>query len=164
MEAQFPKYGSPFETIPHSHQYGGKRALIIGAYISALEITNEQVNNGATVYQSAKDTRVDFRHLSNNNKAEKVTMVAEFTMDNDHHPDRPELGTQPLDDDSPIPGKAVLQDGRVLENIDHVIIATGSLTSFPFLSPLLEQPDTTIQDTDETVITTADGRTMHSAQ
>lgn len=156
------------DRVTHSKQYrtpavySGKTVLVIGAFISASEITNELVANGATVYQSAKKTVLDFRDKSNHANAKKVAMVAEFILDTTNH--GPSLLSDPqlLDDDSPIPGKAVLQDGRVLEGIHHVIIATGYLTEFPFLSPTLQQPLVKPQDADEIVVTTADGRTVHN--
>ncbi|KAI3390556.1 hypothetical protein diail_9208 [Diaporthe ilicicola] len=122
----------------------------------ASEITNELVNNGARVYQCAKDTRVDFRGKTDHENAEKVAMVAEFTVHD------PLAGRTVLGDESPVPGEAVLQDGRVIGKIHDVIIATGYITTFPFLGPLLEQPDTAMQDADDTVVTTADGRTVHN--
>lgn len=141
--------------------YRGRTVLIIGASISALDIASDLVKNGTRVYQSAKDTRIDLRDKLNHENAEKAAMVAEFTLEGDNGtPSTP--GPTTLDDDSPIPGKARLQDGRVLEGIHDVIIATGYLTVFPFLGPLLQQPDTAMQDADETVVTTADGRTVHN--
>lgn len=136
--------------------YRGRRVLIVGAFISALEITNELVKNGARVYQSAKDTKADLRGKVDHENAEKVAMVAEFTL----HESTPAPKT--LDDNSPIPGEALLQDGRVIAGIHNVLIATGYITTFPFLGPLLEQPDRALQDADETVITTADGKTVHN--
>jgi hypothetical protein len=135
--------------------------LIIGAFISALEITMALVSNGAKVYQSANDTRVDFRDQVSHENAEKVAMVAEFIATADNHADSVPF-PRPLDDNSPIPGKVVLQDGRVLENIHHIIIATGYLTTYPFLGPVLEQPLTPPENADEKVVTTADGRTVHN--
>ncbi|KAI0383231.1 hypothetical protein F5Y04DRAFT_250891 [Hypomontagnella monticulosa] len=141
--------------------YRGKTVLVIGGFISATEITNELVNNGAKVYESAKDSRADFRGQSNHENAEKVAMATEFTTvsnENGQSTSRP----QGLDDDDPLPGKVVLQDGRVLENIHYVIIATGYHTTFPFLGPLLERPFMAFEDADETVIITSDGRTAHN--
>ncbi|KAH8754852.1 hypothetical protein F5883DRAFT_572744 [Diaporthe sp. PMI_573] len=133
--------------VMHSKQYRfpapyrGRTVLVVGAFISALEITNELVQNGARVYQSARETR--------------------FTLEDDDG-SQPAPGATVPDYDSPIPGKAHLQDGRVIEGIHNVIIATGYLTSFPFLGSLLQQPDTALQDADDKVITTADGRTVHN--
>jgi thioredoxin reductase len=163
-----PSWKSRFpQRVIHSKQYRtptlyyGKTVLVIGAFISALEITNELVDNGAKVYESGRDTKVDFRDKMKHGNAEKVPMVASFILDTDNQDGstpRPHV----LDDDSPIPGQAVLENGRVLEGIDHVIISTGYLTAFPFLGPHLEQPFTAPQDADEKVVTTADARTVHN--
>ena len=148
------------DRVMHAKQYRtptcfrGKVVLIIGAFISAMEIASELTEHGATVYQSANDTKVDFRK-------HKVAMVVEFTTFA-HAQDEPEPGPQLLDDNSPIPGQAVLRDGRVLEDIHHIIIATGYLTTYPFLGADLEQPLTSLQDADDKVVTTADGRTVHN--
>lgn len=141
--------------------YRGRTVLVIGAHISALDIASELVKGGARVYQSARDTRADFRGKLNHENAERVAMVAEFTLEGDNG-SQSTPGPTILDDDSSIPGKVRLQDGRVLEEIHDVIIATGYLTVFPFLGPMLQQPDTALQNADETVITTADGRTVHN--
>lgn len=153
--------------ISHSKQYRtpdsfrGKTVLVIGGFISSMEITNELTSNGAKVYNSAKDTMFDFRDLVDHTSAEKVPMATKFTTAAD---DEPRSVPSPLflDNDSPIPGKVILEGGRVLENIHHVIIATGYLTSYPFLGPILEQPTTPLQDADEKVIITADCRTVHN--
>lgn len=153
--------------VVHSKQYRfpapyrGRTVLVIGAHISALDIANELVNDGVRVYQSSRDTKVDLRERVNHENAEKVAMVAEFTLEGDDGVEPPP-GPTILDDDSPVPGKTRLQDGRVLEDIHHVLIATGYITTFPFLGPSLEQPDTAPPDADETVVTTADGRTVHN--
>jgi thioredoxin reductase len=153
--------------ISHSKQYRtpdtfrNQTVLVIGGFISSMEITNELTNNGAKVYNSAKDTMFDFRDLVDHKSAEKVPMVTKLTTAADD-----ELKSVPspqfLDNDSPIPGKVILEGGRVLENIHHVIMATGYLTSYPFLGPILEQPSMPLQDADEQVIITADCRAVHN--
>lgn len=155
------------DRVKHSKQYRfpepyrGRTVLVIGASISALDITSELLKNGARVYQSAKDTIADYREEASHENADKVAMVAEFTLQGDNGT-QPAPGPSNLEDDSPIPGKARLRDGRVIEDIHAVIIATGYITAFPFLSPDLQQPDMALEDADETVITTADGRTTHN--
>ncbi|CAG9986813.1 unnamed protein product [Clonostachys byssicola] len=151
----------------HAKQYRtptsfrGKKVLIIGAFISALEIARELTDNGATVYQSATDTRVDFRDKAGHENAVKVAMVTEFVAFPQNR-ENPSSGTKPLDDDRPIPGQVVLRDGRVLNDIHHVIIATGYLTTYPFLGPVLEQQFTSLEEADEKAVTTGDARTVHN--
>lgn len=153
--------------ITHSKQYRspapyrGQTVLVIGAFISAMEITNELVHSDAKVYESANHTRVDFRDRINHERAEKVAMVAEFKAIADNADTvSPQLHS--IDDGCPIPARVVLRDGRILDGIHHVIIATGYLTTFPFLGPVLEQPHMALQDADETVIVTTDARTVHN--
>ncbi|KUJ07721.1 FAD/NAD(P)-binding domain-containing protein [Mollisia scopiformis] len=149
--------------VSHSRQYRtpdrfcNKIVLVIGGFISSLEITNDLTSNGAKVYHSAKDTMFDFRDRVDHENAEKVPMVGKFTITSEDVP-TPRL----LDDDSPIPGRVILESGRVLEHIHHVIIATGYLCSYPFLGPTLEAPSMPLQDADEKVIITADYRTVHN--
>ncbi|KFA80034.1 hypothetical protein S40288_01841 [Stachybotrys chartarum IBT 40288] len=152
-------------------QYRGKTVLVIGAFVSALEIAGELVHIGAArVYQSAYPTAIDFRDEVKHERAEKVAMVAEFGGLNDNGGSGGDDGLSEsavpsprlLDDDCPIPAKVVLQDGRVLDSIHHVIFATGYLTSFPFLGPDLEQPHTAPDDADERVVITADARNVHN--
>ncbi|KAK9416747.1 hypothetical protein SUNI508_09445 [Seiridium unicorne] len=88
-------------------------------------------------------------------------MVAEFTSFDDNA-DASMLSTQLLDPGIPITGKVVLQDGKVLENIHHVIIAVGYPTTFPFLGPQQEKPLMAWQDADEIVASTADGTNVHN--
>ncbi|KAI4860362.1 hypothetical protein F4820DRAFT_110547 [Hypoxylon rubiginosum] len=119
------------------------------------------VNNGAKVYERAKDTRVDFRGRSNHENAEKVAMATEFTTVSNVY-GQSTFSPQALNNNDPLPGKVVLQDGRVLENIHYVIIATEYHTTFPFLEPLLERPSVAFKDADERVIITSDGRAAHN--
>ncbi|VUC32073.1 unnamed protein product [Clonostachys rosea] len=149
----------------HAKQYRtptnfrGKRVLIIRAFISALEIAKELTDNGAMVYQSATDTRLDFRDKTDHQNAVKVAMATEFVVFAQSGDD---AIPQPLENGQPIPGHVVLQDGRVLKDIHHVIIATGYLTTYPFLGPVLEQPFTSLQEADGKVVITADARTVHN--
>ncbi|CAH0044560.1 unnamed protein product [Clonostachys solani] len=155
------------DRLMHAKQYRtptsfrDKRVLIIGAFISALEVARELTDNGAMVYQSATDTRVDFRDQAGHENAVKVAMVTEFVAFAQNGEEQSSR-SKTLDDDQPIPGQVILQDGRVLKDIHHVIIATGYLTTYPFLGPALEQPFTSLEEADDKVITTGDARTVHN--
>lgn len=143
--------------------YRGKTVLVVGAHISALDITNELVGVAGKVYQSARPTETDFRsrvRRDGETKMEMVAMVAEFTTSADD--DEAAEGAMPLSDDLTIPAQVVLSDGRVLDDVDHILFATGYLTTFPFLGPVLEQPLTEPQDADEAVVITVDARTVHN--
>ncbi|KAK8054943.1 hypothetical protein PG993_000170 [Apiospora rasikravindrae] len=168
-KARFPSRIMHTKQYRTPEPYRGKTVLVIGAHISALDITNEMVGGGAAkVYQSARPTEVDFRGLVSSTgegttTVVKVAMVEEFaTWATDDGLDATEAADTTLDDDAPIPARVTLQDGRILDNIHHILFATGYLASFPFLGPVLEQPFTKPQDADETVILTADAKTVHN--
>jgi cation diffusion facilitator CzcD-associated flavoprotein CzcO len=100
--------------VSHSKQYRrpdtfrNQTVLVIGGFISSMEITNELTSNGAKVYNSAKDTMFDFRDLVDHKSAEKVPMATKFTKDADDEPQSVPI-PQFLDNDSPIPGKVILK-------------------------------------------------------
>ncbi len=163
--------------ITHAKQYRkpdpfrGKTVFVVGAFISALEITRQLLDAGvAHVYMSARATCFDFRDKVSDERAEKVCMAAEFLLSRaDQVGEEVEgRGETPLDDNDAIPGAVVLQDGRRLTGIDHVILATGYVTSFPFLrgggelGQDLEQPLTPLDEAGDRVLVTADGRTVHN--
>lgn len=162
------------DRVMHAKQYRSpqrfhdKTVLIIGAFISALEIASQLVENSAArVYMSGRDTLFDFRDKISDERVEKVCMAANFVLDRQGNGG--EDGTQTmtaLADGDPVPGIVVLQDGWTLTGIHHVVLATGYVTSFPFLSSdggsSLEQPWTQPEDANDRVIVTADGKTVHN--
>ncbi|KAK8021779.1 FAD dependent oxidoreductase protein [Apiospora arundinis] len=167
-KARFPgrvKHTKQYRT---AEPYRGKTVLVVGAHISALDITNELVGVAGKVYQSARPTETDFRsrvRRDGETKMEMVAMVAEFAAladDHGHSDSSVPTAAMALDNDLPIPGRVVLSDGRILDDVDHILFATGYLTTFPFLGPVLEQPLTEPQDADEAVVITADARTVHN--
>jgi hypothetical protein len=79
-----------------------------------------------------------------------------------HHDDE-EGKQQPasLEDTAPIPGTVVLKNGRELAGINHVVVATGYITTYPFLGEL-QKPEVPVNEADEKIITTSDGYTLHN--
>ncbi|KAI1458486.1 MFS general substrate transporter [Annulohypoxylon moriforme] len=151
------------DRVTHSKQYqtplpfSNKTILIIGAGVSALDIAKETSPLGAKIIQSRRESKYDVLVSRLPEGVDRVAMVAEFIPD---VVDR-DSGSQPLNPSEAIPGKVVLEDGRALEGIDHVIIATGYITSYPFLGDL-EQPLTRWEDADEKVLITSDGYITHN--
>ncbi|KAK7923735.1 hypothetical protein PG985_007806 [Apiospora marii] len=159
-KARFPGRVRHAKQYRNPAPYRGKTVLVVGAHVSALDITSHLVRGGvAKVYQSAIEREIDFRGLvdcgGTCTTLEQVAMVAEFGATDG-------FGVTPLDDRSPIPGKVVLRDGRILDDIHHILFATGYLASFPFLDPVLQHPGMEPRDADETVIVTAEARTVHN--
>ncbi|KAI1774157.1 FAD/NAD(P)-binding domain-containing protein [Hypoxylon cercidicola] len=145
--------------VTHSKQYrtptpfSNQTLLIIGAGVSAVDIAKETAPLGAKIIQSRRESKYDSLGSRLPEGVERHAMVAEFILNNT----TTEMNPQLLGPGSAIPGKVLLEDGKVIEGIDHVIIATGYISSYPFLGEL-EQPRVRWQDADEKVVIT-DGKT-----
>ncbi|KAI1336000.1 hypothetical protein F5Y15DRAFT_427565 [Xylariaceae sp. FL0016] len=135
--------------------FRGKTVLVIGAGSSSLDIVREINGACGKVYQSVRGSAHDFSALRLPEGVERVAIATEFILDD---APRDLLALCP---DSSLPGRVVLADGRVIESIDFVMMATGYITSYPFLSDL-EQPTMAWEDADEQVLITADGYTTHN--
>ncbi|KAH8163563.1 hypothetical protein CIB48_g4691 [Xylaria polymorpha] len=151
------------DRVMHSKSYRtpepfrGKTILLVGAGASSLDIAREVDAIGGKVYQSRRESKYDLTASRLPEAVKRVAMAAEFIVD--------EIDvSQPVCNGAntgAITGKIVLEDETTLENIDYVVIATGYITSYPFLGDL-EQPSVAWEDADETVVITADGYTTHN--
>ncbi|KAI0458376.1 hypothetical protein F5B21DRAFT_24750 [Xylaria acuta] len=151
------------DRVMHSKSYRtpepfrGNTVLLVGAGASSLDIAREVDGLGGKVYQSRRESKYDLTASRLPEAVKRVAMVAEFIVD--------EIDvSQPVCNGAntgAIPGKIVLEDETTLENIDYVVIATGYITSYPFLGNL-EQPSVAWEDADETTVITADGYTTHN--
>ncbi len=152
---QFP------DRVMHSKRYrrpepfAGKTVLVIGAGASSMDIAKETTNLGGRVYQSIRESKYALGADRLPENAERVAMVSEFVADSSSD------AAAKLRNDQPIPGKVILSDGRVLEGIDHVVVATGYITTYPFLGEL-EQPSVPWEEADDKVIITSDGYITHN--
>ncbi|OTA99903.1 hypothetical protein M426DRAFT_27039 [Hypoxylon sp. CI-4A] len=148
---QFP------DRVTHSKQYrtpkpfANQTILVIGAGVSALDIARETAPLGAKIINSRRESKYDLLGPRLPEGVDRVALASEFIADES-------ASAQP---GQAIPGKVVLEDGSVLEGIDRVIIATGYISSYPFLGDL-EQPTTPWEDADEKVLITSDGYITHN--
>ncbi|RYC60484.1 hypothetical protein CHU98_g5713 [Xylaria longipes] len=151
------------DRVMHSKSYRtpepfrGKTVLLVGAGASSLDIAREVDTLGGKVYQSRRESKYDLTASRLPEAVKRVAMVAEFIID-ETDVSKPVCNGA---NTGAIPGKIVLEDETALENIDYVVIATGYITSYPFLGDL-EQPSVAWEDTDETTVITADGYTTHN--
>lgn len=120
-KARFPGRVRHAKQYRSPEPYRGRTVLVVGAHVSALDITGHLVRGGvARVYQSAIPRGIDFRGLvdcgGTRATLEQVAMVAEFGAFDG-------VGVMPLDDNAPIPAEVVLQDGkRLLVFIASVLV------------------------------------------
>ncbi|KAI1478008.1 FAD/NAD(P)-binding domain-containing protein [Daldinia eschscholtzii] len=151
------------DRITHSKQYrtpapfANQTVLIIGAGVSAVDIANETAALGAKIIQSRRVSKYDVLGPRLPKDVVRVPLVSKFIIDEDSE----DAKTQPLKPGHAIPGKAILEDGQVIEGIDRVVIATGYITTYPFLGDL-EQPLVPWQDADDKVLITSDGYITHN--
>ncbi|KAI1487277.1 hypothetical protein F5X96DRAFT_160478 [Biscogniauxia mediterranea] len=151
------------DRVMHSKKYRdpepfrGKTVLLIGAGASSLDVAKEVEQLGGKVYQSRRETKYDLTISRLPKSVERVAMSAEFLLDEAASQGQPYT----LEEDRAIPGKVKLEDGKILENIDYVVVATGYITTYPFLGDL-EQPLVRWEDADEKVLITSDGYTTHN--
>ncbi|KAL2182061.1 uncharacterized protein P884DRAFT_274495 [Thermothelomyces heterothallicus CBS 202.75] len=146
--------------IIHSKQYRspepfrGRNILVIGAGVSALDICRETDGVTAKTYQSVRGGRFDLPQSLLPESTVRVPEVARYEL-------RADSGGQ-LDDEAPIPGCVVLKDGQVLEGIiHHVVVATGYITSYPFL-PHLHSDYTPNEQAGEDIVVAAEGDMAHN--
>ncbi|KAI0143711.1 hypothetical protein GGR57DRAFT_495121 [Xylariaceae sp. FL1272] len=132
-----------------------KTVLLIGAGASSLDIAREVIEVGGQVYQSRRESKYDLIASRLPKEVDRVAMVTHFIAA------QPESSRPESLSGKAIPGKVVLDDGTTLEGIDYVIVATGYITSYPFLGDL-EQPLVDWNDAGERTVITSDGYTTHN--
>lgn len=149
------------DQVIHSKQYRkpggyrGKNVFVIGAGVSALDICKELNGIATKSYQSARGGNFDLPPTWLPENGERVGEVASFVLDHEYP------RQENRDGETPIPGKILLKDGRALTDIHRVIVATGYITSYPFLS-YLHSDATAVTDADQSTLVTADGDMAHN--
>ncbi|KAL8391952.1 hypothetical protein RB595_002241 [Gaeumannomyces hyphopodioides] len=152
-------------------RFAGRGVLLVGAAVSSLDIVNEAAAVAAKVYQSSRDGLFDVPAAMlplDRGNVEHVAGVSRFEL----LPAGGEAGDeqqqqQQLRDQDPIPGGAVhLTDGRVLRDVGQVVVATGYVTSYPYLGPGLQRPGLSPavarRARDRDVVVAADGVVHHN--
>ncbi|KAJ1338610.1 trimethylamine monooxygenase [Microdochium nivale] len=120
-------------------RFPGDKVLVVGSSASSHDIAKELAQAGKTVYVSSRGGQWD---IGAPEPAVRVGEILEFVPRQDR--------------------QVRLRDGTVLQNIDHVVLATGYLTSYPFLGRRLQDPAVHAgQAGDETVVT-RDGLLTHN--
>ncbi|THY11034.1 dimethylaniline monooxygenase [Aureobasidium pullulans] len=153
-----PAWKSAFPSrITHSKVYrsptpfAGKNVLVIGAGVSSTDICRELGSVAAEVWQSSRGGEYDLLPSMLPENCTRVSGIAGFS---------PLSSTPVLDDTAPIPGSILLSSGEELNNIHHVILATGYHMSYPFLPHLHDDNATPEHASEEILVTT--GQITHN--
>ena len=136
------------------HQFKDKNILIIGASVSANDIAKEAGPYANKIWQSTRNGELDLPAILLPPNATRVAEVKSFDLDTEHVNDS-------TDPKSPIPGTVTLVDGQKIENLHAVIVATGYITSYPFLSHLHDD-DLPASEADDHILVTAKGDMAHN--
>ncbi|CAD0109652.1 unnamed protein product, partial [Aureobasidium uvarum] len=142
--------------ITHSKSYrspipfAGKNVLVIGAGVSSTDICRELGGVANKVWQSSRGGEYDLLPTMLPDNCTRIGSIAEFSP----------LTTQKLADDDKLPGSVVLSSGNTVENIHHVILATGHHMSYPFLRHLHADVLHPHQALETTLVTT--GQVTHN--
>lgn len=150
------------DRVMHSKSYRSplpfkdKRVLIVGAGVSSTDIAKESEKFAKQVYQSSRGGALDIPPSMLPSNALRIGGVKSFIFE-----ENTRSKTDPLAADEPLPGYIELNNGSKLRNIDHVVLGTGYLTSYPFLRQYHDD-DTQPQDADEHTLVTGDGNMVHN--
>ncbi|KAK6071113.1 Thiol-specific monooxygenase 6 [Seiridium cupressi] len=138
------------ENISHSKRYRSpekfrdKTVFVIGAGVSSLDVVRESNTVAKKVYQSARDGQFDIPASLLPEDVDRVGGIEKFVLR-----------------DGQASGEVFLKDGRVLTDIDAVVLGTGYITSYPFLGPL-QDPTVSTEEADDKIIVSKDGLTTHN--
>lgn len=156
---RYPDRVTHSKTYRSPKPYENSTVLIVGAGVSSYDIANEIDKVGGKTYQITRDvTRANTaRQEGLAESCERVPDVQEFILDPDPDVDQQDA----LSSGEPIPGKVVLRNGREITGIHHVVVATGYITTYPFLGEL-QKPTVAVDAADDRLIITSDGYTLHN--
>ncbi|RMZ80306.1 hypothetical protein DV738_g2805, partial [Chaetothyriales sp. CBS 135597] len=162
-KARFP------DRVWHSKRYRsaagfkGKRILLIGAGVSSNDIAKESEGIAEKVFQSSRGGDLDLPISMLPPSATRIGGVRRFILDNNKdNKDNSGAGVpSPLPQDSRIPGRIELTNGSELCDIDHVILATGYITSYPYLAQFHED-DKPAEEAKPDTLVTSDGNMTHN--
>lgn len=130
-KALFPHRIQHSKGYRHAKAYQDSNVLIIGAGVSSSDIAKEVVQAGGNVWQSSRGGSFDLPASTLPEKARRIAGISSFTLDGVSSEDIPESAA--LNNDLPLPGRVILTDGTELRDLHCVILATGYITSYPFL-------------------------------
>lgn len=140
----------------YPHHYKDQNVLLIGAGVSSLDIAKELDGLANKTYQSSRGGKFDLDKSFLPPNSERVAGLKSFKLD-----EGKSVSSGSETPGAPIPGTVHLTDGRVLQDIHHVIIASGYQTTYPFLTGL-ESESISADDADERIIITADKCVTHN--
>jgi hypothetical protein len=133
--------------------FKGQRILIIGAGVSSNDISKESEGIAEKVFQSSRGGDLDLPLSMLPPSAMRIGGVRRFVLEGDEKHALTPAGR--------INGYVELTNGSKLCDLDRVILATGYLTSYPYL-PHYHADDKQPEDASESDLVTGDGNMVHN--
>ncbi|KAM0424310.1 hypothetical protein ACHAPT_010456 [Fusarium lateritium] len=149
------------DRVSHTKEYRNpsrfrdKNVLVIGGGTSSLDVCRELSEVTTGVYQSTRGGKFDHPTEVLPKIVTRVGGVSEFILNSES------ASQGSLEEEAPIPGQIILKDGKTLKDIHHVIVATGYLTSFPFL-PQYHNDNLDPDDATPEVLVTSEANMVHN--
>lgn len=143
----------------HSKRYRNPRLLqdqnilLVGCGVSSTDIAKESAAYANHIFQSSRGGALDLPATMLPENATRVGAIKSFELDACSKVERAGSG--------PIPGKVVLENSQELSDIHSIILCTGYITSYPFLSHL-HSDITPAENADDFVLVTAEGEMVHN--
>lgn len=166
-KARYPERVMHSKSYRRPEAFRGQDVLLVGAGVSSLDIAKELDGVARQTYQSSRGGTFDLDASLLPANSERVGGLAAFKLDEGKALTPPLEGEGGLGEeggleaDAPIPGTVHLRDGRILDGLHQVIVASGYQTTYPFLRGL-ESDVIGVDEADERIIITADKCVTHN--
>jgi cation diffusion facilitator CzcD-associated flavoprotein CzcO len=131
-----------------------QNVLLVGAGVSAWDIAKESAPMARHIYQSSRDGPFDLPASFLPEGATRVGAIKAFELDASRF-------NASKDDSKAITGRVVFESGETLADIDSVVLCTGYVTSYPFLSHL-HRDNIPMHQADHTALVTSEGNMNHN--
>ncbi|KAJ9652079.1 hypothetical protein H2198_008665 [Neophaeococcomyces mojaviensis] len=138
----------------NAEKFSDKNVLIIGAGVSSCDIAKEINIVGGRVFQSSRGGIYDLPASMLPASATRIPGISSFILPTSSQNKLPTPN-------QPIPGRILLTNGQELTNIHHIILATGYITSYPFL-PTKHSDTKTAHEADDHILVTREGTMVHN--
>ncbi|KAH7183670.1 uncharacterized protein B0J16DRAFT_357148 [Fusarium flagelliforme] len=142
------------DTVIHTKQYRrperftGKTVLVIGGGASAYDVCREASETAKKVIHSTRGGDYDLPQSMFPESIEHVGGIEKFILE------RNEIT-------GAVKGHVLLNNGQTLDNVDSVVLATGYITSYPFLQQY-HRDDVAVDKATRDILVTSEGNMVHN--
>ena len=155
-KARFPSRVQHSKGYRRAETYRNSNVFTIGAGVSSIDIAKEVTQAGGKVWQSSRGGTFDLPASYLPETATRVAGVSSFILDDVKVDDISDPAAE-----VPITGCVSLTDGTELRDLHYVILATGYITSYPFLEDK-HSDDKVREEADDHLLVTKEGDMVHN--